>query len=93
MKASGKISVWSNGERVSNFVGIDYVIKTICHFLTAKKSGLFNVGGENITYKQLAEKIIATNGYKDITICLIDKGVVSKVYINSDKLKNELKNS
>ncbi|MEJ7610966.1 MAG: NAD(P)-dependent oxidoreductase [Ferruginibacter sp.] len=93
MKATGKISVWSNGERVSNFVSIDVVMSAINHFLTAEKSGLFNVGGENISYKQLAEKIIEKNGNTEATVCLVNKGVVSKVYINCDKLRNELKNS
>lgn len=92
MKQSNQITVWSNGERVSNFVEIDYVLKTILHFINKPSSGLFNVGGENLSYKQLAEKVKISNNNVDAEIKLVNKGVISKVYINSDKLKKELSN-
>jgi nucleoside-diphosphate-sugar epimerase len=90
MKKDNRISVWSNGERVSNFVGIEYVINTILFFMKHDQSGLFNVGGENLTYKELAEKVIEKNNAQNVEVMLIDKGVKSKVYINSDKLKKVL---
>ncbi len=90
MKQSNQITVWSNGERVSNFVDINYVLKTILHFINKPSSGLFNVGGENLSYKQLAEKVKDSNNNVDAEIKLVNKGVISKVYINSDKLKMEL---
>ncbi len=92
MKQSNEITVWSNGERVSNFVEIDYVLKTILHFMHKPSSGLFNVGGENLSYKELAEKVKNSNNNVDAEIKLVNKGVISKVYINSDKLKKELSN-
>ena len=92
MKQSNQITVWSNGERVSNFVEIDYVLKTILHFINKPTTGLFNVGGENLSYKELAEKVKTSNNNVDAEIKLVNKGVISKVYINSDKLKKELSN-
>ena len=93
MKQNNQITVWSNGERVSNFVEIEYVLKTIMHFIKKSHSGLFNVGGENLSYKQLAEKVISTNQVEHVVVKLVNKGVISKVYINSDKLKNKLSNT
>ena len=90
MKESNQITVWSNGERVSNFVEIEYVLNTIVHFINKPVSGLFNVGGENLTYKQLAEKIISSHKNETAEIKLVNKGVISKVHINSDKLKKAL---
>jgi len=90
MKDSNKITVWSNGERVSNFVDVNFVVSTIIHFLNNPVNGLFNVGGENLAYKDLAQKVIDMNNYQNVEICLLDKGVSAKIYINSDKLKKQL---
>ena len=84
--ADNKITVWGNGERVSNFVEINFVLKAILFFVSNNNNGLFNVGGENISYEQLAKKIIKENNKSSATISLVDKGVKSKVYINSEKL-------
>ena len=81
-----KITVWGNGERVSNFVPIDFVLKAILFFVINQSNGLFNVGGENISYMELAKKIISDKNIDNAIICLVDKGVKSKVYINSEKL-------
>lgn len=88
--ADNKITVWGNGERVSNFVPIDFVLKTILFFVANQTNGLFNVGGENISYEALAKKIIAAKNMANATIHLVDKGVKSKVYINSEKLNRAL---
>ena len=82
--ADNKITVWGNGERVSNFVPIDFVLKAILFFVINKTNGLFNVGGENISYEALAKKIISDKNMDNATIHLVDKGVKSKVYINSE---------
>ena len=83
-----KISVWGNGERVSNFVSIDEVIRAIKYFIDYPSTGAFNVGGENLSYYQLAAKVIKMNNQEGIDIIRVNKGVASKVYINSDKLQN-----
>ncbi len=93
MKETNKITVWSNGERVSNFVDVNFVVSTIVHFLNNPVNGLFNVGGENLAYKDLARKVIEMHNYQNVEICLVDKGVSAKIYINSDKLKRELQNN
>ena len=85
-----KITVWGNGERVSNFVDVDTVVSTIRQFIKYPMPGIFNVGGENLSYLQLAQKVIAICGKKDIDIILLDKGIKSKVYIDSSKLQNVL---
>ena len=88
MFANKKITVWGNGERVSNFVSIDRVLSAIYYFVKSPLPGLFNVGGENISYFKLAEKVISMNQQQKIKIVRLEKGVKSKVYVNSDKLDN-----
>lgn len=90
MKEHHKITVWSNGERVSNFVSVDYVIAVIRHFLHHPINDTFNTGGENLSYTELAQKIIKLNGYSNVEICPVNKGVLAKIFINSDKLKKKL---
>ena len=90
LKRTGKITVWGMGERVSNFVAVEYVLKAIAYFIKQPTGGLFNLGGENISYNDLAKKVAEINHYPSPEICLIDKGVSSKVFINSDKLKSLL---
>lgn len=81
-----RITVWGNGERVSNFVALEKVVSTIMHFVDDPSAGVFNVGGENLSYAQLAQKVINIKKAKEIEIILLDKGVKSKVFIESKKL-------
>lgn len=92
MKQTNKISVWTNGERISNFVPISKVLDVITFFINHPIAGTYNVCGKNMSYKELAEKIIQINEYKNVEICLIDKGLPSKVLINGDKLEKLLNN-
>lgn len=92
MKKTNRITVWAKGERVSNFIDIKDVIKTIEHFLNYPYTGTFNVGSENLSYQQLAEKVILENKFSNVEILLLDKGAISKVFINTDKLKAHMKN-
>ena len=91
MLTEGKISVWGNGERVSNFVFIDDVLTTIEHFINFPSPGIFNVGGKNLNYLELAELVTKMHNKAGVKILKVDKGVKAKVYINSDKLINLLK--
>lgn len=93
MKQTNKISVWTNGERVSNFVPISKVLDVIAFFINNPIAGIYNVCGKNISYKELAEKIIQLNEYKNVEICLINKGLPSKVLINGKKLESLLNNN
>lgn len=85
--SKNQITVWSNGERVSNFIQIDKVIDAIHFFITHKdNAGIYNLGGKNLSYKDLALELISAYGNEKSEIILIDKGIKSKCFINTKKI-------
>ncbi|MCT7519023.1 NAD-dependent epimerase/dehydratase family protein [Aliarcobacter cryaerophilus] len=88
LKETNKITVFGMGKRISNFIKIESLVEKIKLLLNCNSSNIFNMGEENISYKELAERIIKQYGNKDSKIELVDKGVSSKTFINSEKLKN-----
>lgn len=91
MHQTNTITVWGNGERVSNFIRIEKLLQVVHYFIENKASGVFNLGDQNLTYKQLAEMVIADNKQKNVEIKLVDKGVKSKVIIDTTKLNKLIK--
>lgn len=92
LENENKITVWNNGERVSNFINIDKIIRTIKFFIAnPDEADTYNLGGENLSYEQLAKDLIKQFGNESSQIILLDKGVKSKFYLNSEKLDTLLK--
>jgi len=87
LKETNKITVYGNGERVSNFISIQKLLEIINLFLEEDTEGIFNIGDEQITYLEMANKIIEKNG-NDLS-CVIHKeqGSKSKFYLDTTKLK------
>jgi nucleoside-diphosphate-sugar epimerase len=85
---SNKISVYGNCNRVGNFITIDLLVEKVLFFINNDLYGVFNIGGENLSYKDLALSIINKYGNSRSIIKCVDKGVSSKMYINLNKLKN-----
>ena len=82
-----QISVWGNGERVSNFVSVRRVAKVVTYFVeNTDFAGIYNLGGDNFSYAELAADIIKKYGTEKSKVILVDKGVKSKFYLNMDKL-------
>ncbi len=91
LKEKNSITAFSNGERVSNFVPIDKVVKAIKFFLgSLNYTGAYNLGGENLTYKELAQQLINQFGNQNSNLILLDRGVKSKFYLNTEKLDHLL---
>jgi nucleoside-diphosphate-sugar epimerase len=90
LNKTNKITVWGNGERISSFVSIDYLMYVI-RILVDKNNieGTFNIGEKNMSYLQLAKDIIELHGNNESEIILIEKGVRSKNYLDFNKI-NEL---
>ena len=94
LEKSNRITVWGNGERVSNFMSVDFLLGTIDRILVSRNiEGTFNVGEENITYLQLAEKIIKEAGNTTAQIIRENKGVRAKVEIDCTKIEKQLENN
>lgn len=90
LKKNNTITVYGEGERISNFVSIPYLIKKMDQLIYSNDvEGTFNLGEKNISYYQLAETIIRQFGNDSSEIILKTNGLRSKVMIDSSKI-NEL---
>ena len=88
LKRDNKITVYGRGERISNFVSIDYLVKKMDKILNNKKiEGTYNLGEKNLSYKYLAEMIIKKYGDNSSKVVLKQNGVKSKVIIDSSKIE------
>tara|TARA_B110000503_G_scaffold115300_1_gene173556 strand:+ start:1027 stop:1860 length:834 start_codon:yes stop_codon:yes gene_type:complete len=87
LQKNNTVTVFGNGERISNFVSMDYFISKINKIIHNKKvEGTFNLGEKNLSYSDLAEMIIKEYGNSSSKIILKETGVTSKVIIDSSKI-------
>lgn len=87
LKNSNKITVWGNGERISSFISIEYLVTAIEAIIEKDIiEGTYNIGEKTISYLQLAKDIINQHGKFDSEIILLDKGQKSKIYIDTTKI-------
>ena len=83
------ITVFGKGERISNFISIDYFIENIKRIVQNDEiQGTFNLGEKNLSYYNLAEMIMKEFGNSSSKIRLSEKGIRSKVIIDSSKINN-----
>ncbi len=75
LKKFNRITVFGEGERVSNFIS-----KNI--------DGTYNIGAENLSYMELAQRIIAKYGNPDSSIEKIKEGSRAKFYLDTAKIEN-----
>lgn len=89
LEQTNQITVFGNGERISNFVSIDYLVSRIEQIVQRKTlEGTFNLGERNLSYYNLAEFVISRFGDKASKIKLKESGLTSKVIIDSTKLES-----
>lgn len=88
LKEENQITVYGNGERVSNFIHKDKLIQKVVLFIKNDIYGIFNIGKDNLSYNDFARDVINKFGNNESKIISIDKGLKEKVYINVDKLNN-----
>jgi nucleoside-diphosphate-sugar epimerase len=81
------VEVYGEGKRISNFISIEKVCEIITRLLEVDGiRGIFNVGGENLTYLELAQKVVGAYGNSDTRICLKKEGNKSQFILDSSKL-------
>lgn len=88
LEETNKITVYGNGERISNFIHKNLLIKYVIFFIKNEYYGVFNIGDKNISYKELAYSIIKQYGNKNSKIIFIEDGSKSKFYLNLNKLNS-----
>ena len=88
LEETNVITIQGNGERVSGFIKIDFLVKCIDLFIQKQTEGVYNIGEENLTYRTLAQNIINQYGNNSSHIKVVPYGVSSKCFINCDKLNS-----
>jgi UDP-glucose 4-epimerase len=79
------ITVYGNGERVSNFIPIGQAVDAICRFIRNSAAGKFNIGGEQLSYLDLARRIIGRSGNSASVIRALPQGCREKVVLDCSK--------
>lgn len=82
-----KINVWGDGKRESNFISVERLLFITKCFIEHPVPGIFNIGDEQLSYYQLAERLIRECGKEDSRIVLKKEGVRSEVKIDCFKLE------
>ncbi|ARU59561.1 NAD-dependent epimerase/dehydratase [Oleiphilus messinensis] len=86
------ITVFGAGQRESAFMSVEFLVLKIGEIINhrAQLSGTYNLSERNMTYSELARLIISEHGNAASRIRYNEKGVRSRVNINSEKLLTEL---
>ncbi|MES2837168.1 MAG: NAD-dependent epimerase/dehydratase family protein [Bacteroidota bacterium] len=84
------LTLYANGERFVNQIYIDKLCSYIYLFALKQESGIFNVGDEYVTTKEIAERIIHEKGNKNSRIILLPHGNKNLFKLDLTKLKNWL---
>ncbi len=91
LKKNNTITVFGNGERTSNFIKVDKLVRLVDVFIKRDLPGVCNVGEENISYLELAKKLIGEYGDERSRIVQDPKGSRSKFRLDTGKLNGILK--
>ena len=85
LKENNEITIYGNGDRSSNFIQIDKLISVVNFIVKKKISGIYNIGEENISYYELANKLINQCGNKNSVIKILNKGSNEKFVLDTNK--------
>ena len=86
------ITVFGNGERESCFIEINKLVKKIELLIKYEISGVYNVGDDNLSYLNLAKKVVEQYGNAESKIIKHPKGSKEKFNLDTAKLKEILFN-
>lgn len=87
LKETNKITVYGNGERVSNFISVQKLLEITNLFSEKDTEGICNIGDEQVSYLEMANTIIEKNGNALSCVMLKEQGSKSKFYLDTNKLK------
>ena len=91
LRRTNTISVWGNGERISAFTSIQYLIEVVINILLKPEmQGTYILGEKNISYLELAKDIIEEYGNDSSKIVLVEKGNRSKSLYDFSKINRYL---
>lgn len=90
LKEKNVITVYGEGERISNFINIDKLLEVLGHFFIEKLPGVYNIGGESLGYMEIAKRIIKERGDEKSSIIRIKKGSQVKFILDTKKLEEKM---
>ncbi|OGV38773.1 MAG: hypothetical protein A2X48_18275 [Lentisphaerae bacterium GWF2_49_21] len=86
------ITVYGNGKRISNFLHVSDLCGAVRTVLEEPVTGTYNLGcSRNISYRELAEKIISAKGDKFSKIVKVPQGSSAKAAIGTFKFEKTFK--
>lgn len=90
LEEKNQITVYGNGERISNFIHMDTLVEIIKFFINTKWDNdreIYNIGENNYSYDEFAKMIIEKYGNKESIIIRNEKGAKSKFVLNTNKFE------
>jgi len=90
LEQKNTITVFGNGERESCFIEINKLVNYVEYFIEHKISGTYNIGDENISYFDLAKRILQQNGNKESIINKNPRGNKAKFNLDFTKIQKLL---
>tara|TARA_Y100000588_G_scaffold385922_1_gene480266 strand:- start:750 stop:1598 length:849 start_codon:yes stop_codon:yes gene_type:complete len=90
LRTDNKILVYGDGERIDNFIHVDYLVSVVRTFFSGSACGVFNVGQEHIRYYDLAKRLIREHGNVSSIIAKEPDGRRDKFQLDVDKLSRHM---
>ncbi len=90
LEEKNQITVYGNGERVSNFIHMDTLLEIINFFIKIDCNSaieVYNIGENNYSYFEFANKVIEKYGNEDSKIIRNEAGAKSKFILNTEKFE------
>lgn len=87
LREKNTITVFGEGQRVSNFIEIGKLINVAKFFVKNDVKGIFNVGGESLSYLDLAKRLIKKFGDDKSKIVRKKEGSRSNFRLDTSKLE------
>jgi UDP-glucose 4-epimerase len=89
IEKANSVTIFGEGERISNFIHINDVVNVVDHMVKAPKPGVYNVGAkDHWTLRQWAMEFIKVYGRADTRLLVQTKGSKIKQLVGSAKLKS-----
>lgn len=85
-----RITVFGNGRRVSSFISVERLSEILSLFLKRDLCGIFNIGEENISYLELAKRLVKQEGNRDSKIIRKPSGSRARFYLDTRKIRGIL---
>lgn len=87
LRQTGKVTVFGDGSRESNYIDVADAVAAIVMFAKNDASGVFNVGGEQLSHRELAERIVARAGDANARIRFVPGGEQPRVVLDCSKYR------